>query len=468
MKKIRLLTVGALAAGILYAGADIAGSAYTEALTQRRNASRAADYYERGLYQLAYMAYQSAAAQNPKKEFFQGELASAKAFYQEEPNRGDMMLEKAYHSYLAAFPGDESIYEEFIQYDLDRGNSQEAADTVNQALANGLNSDFLEDTRKKLYYLFAPASDVYSWISGTAYEGYYRVLGSDGWGTMSTLGSEIITASKSYVGAVGEDGKAVCIDQLDDETGDAGETDSEGTRPQLVGKPGEAYLYGEDQIKYARFQEDIIEALGCGGGILPVKLSGEDTWTYLTDRDQVLADGLAQAGMFSSGYAFVQPEQGGTWRKMKTDGSLSAEEYEDVRLWENGCYGNADALILKNGGSWELCGSDGKPKSSLQAEDMDANYGQPVAYKKDGKWGFVNQDGSVYAEPRYTYEEVRSYSGGVAAVKQDGLWGFISPSGEMVIEPQFEKAGYFNSDGSCEVCYPGSAGDQLIHWAIGR
>lgn len=66
----------------------------------------------------------------------------------------------------------------------------------------------------------------------------------------------------------------------------------------------------------------------------------------------------------------------------------------------------------------------------------------------DGKWGFIDSEGTVQID--YTYEEARSFGQHLAAVKSDGLWGYISRDGVMVIEAQYLDAGYF-SNGSAAV-----------------
>ncbi|MBQ3995541.1 MAG: WG repeat-containing protein, partial [Clostridia bacterium] len=73
----------------------------------------------------------------------------------------------------------------------------------------------------------------------------------------------------------------------------------------------------------------------------------------------------------------------------------------------------------------------------------------PLAFCKDGLWGFVTLDGTVLLEPQF--EDATSFSKGMAAVKKDGKWGYIDKTGEFLIPPTFEEAGPLSPSGSAFV-----------------
>jgi hypothetical protein len=71
----------------------------------------------------------------------------------------------------------------------------------------------------------------------------------------------------------------------------------------------------------------------------------------------------------------------------------------------------------------------------------------------DGKWGFIDNTGTIKIEPQFAGLRRRDGDGmlwgffeGLAAVQtvQDGPWGYIDTAGRMVIEPQFELAQWFS------------------------
>ena len=69
---------------------------------------------------------------------------------------------------------------------------------------------------------------------------------------------------------------------------------------------------------------------------------------------------------------------------------------------------------------------------------------KPINKKEDeiGKWGFINaafEDATVF-----DFEDVKSFSNGMAAVKQNDRWGFINTENNLVIDPQFENAFSFS------------------------
>lgn len=75
--------------------------------------------------------------------------------------------------------------------------------------------------------------------------------------------------------------------------------------------------------------------------------------------------------------------------------------------------------------------------------------------RKNGKYGFVAQDGRVVAE--CVFDRAREFSEGAAAVCVDGLWGFIGTEGQWLREPEYEDCGDF-SEGLAPVCTGGKWG----------
>ena len=107
----------------------------------------------------------------------------------------------------------------------------------------------------------------------------------------------------------------------------------------------------------------------------------------------------------------------------------------------------------------------------------------------DGKYGYINESGDFVVEPIYKnaglfyngfaiidgdegrafidtegnvvshwYEDVESFSNGLAAVKTDGQWGYINEEGKWAIQPQFSGAESFTEDGAAMVLFDGKYG----------
>lgn len=75
--------------------------------------------------------------------------------------------------------------------------------------------------------------------------------------------------------------------------------------------------------------------------------------------------------------------------------------------------------------------------------------GAPLAFCREGKWGFVKPDGTVLLDP--VFEDARSFSKGLAAVRKDGKWGYVDKTGAWIIPPTFEDAGPFSEAGTAFV-----------------
>lgn len=59
--------------------------------------------------------------------------------------------------------------------------------------------------------------------------------------------------------------------------------------------------------------------------------------------------------------------------------------------------------------------------------------------QRDGKWGFIDGDGVEMIQ--YVFDEVQSYSEGLAAVRMGSRWGYIDGRGDLVIYFRFEHSG---------------------------
>ncbi len=100
---------------------------------------------------------------------------------------------------------------------------------------------------------------------------------------------------------------------------------------------------------------------------------------------------------------------------------------------------------------WGLFLPDGSRVGDFSAEDlrMPEASDSPVAFCRNGSWGFVDPDGTVLLEP--AFEDAKSFSKGLGAVKQDGKWGYVDQTGAFVIPPTFEDAGAFSAAGTAFV-----------------
>ncbi|MBK8196396.1 MAG: WG repeat-containing protein [Lewinellaceae bacterium] len=66
--------------------------------------------------------------------------------------------------------------------------------------------------------------------------------------------------------------------------------------------------------------------------------------------------------------------------------------------------------------------------------------GTALAFR-DGKYGFVDQQGSIAVEPMF--DLAGDFGEGLALVEINGAYGYIDRAGKPVIMPKFEDAGVF-------------------------
>lgn len=76
-------------------------------------------------------------------------------------------------------------------------------------------------------------------------------------------------------------------------------------------------------------------------------------------------------------------------------------------------------------------------------------YGVPWALiKKDGKFGFIDQQGNVVVAPQYdSIEKYGAHGVSWALVEKDGKLGFIDRAGKEVVKPQYEMIDHFGTYG---------------------
>ncbi len=65
-----------------------------------------------------------------------------------------------------------------------------------------------------------------------------------------------------------------------------------------------------------------------------------------------------------------------------------------------------------------------------------------ISYKRNGKYGFINNRGIEICSP--IYSNVLNFSEGIAACCKDGKWGFIDKNGDIVIPYKYFEVGSFN------------------------
>lgn len=187
----------------------------------------------------------------------------------------------------------------------------------------------------------------------------------------------------------------------------------------------------------ARNEESSFETIGRLGtnGVATAVRNGEKH--FINERMQVNTRVWEDFCDFSNGVAAVKLN--GNWALISAGEIETIGEfpYTAVAINDSGyCVENGLAVVADESGYYVLDVESRKPVFENRFEELKAyNSGQPIAYRKGQKWGFVYSNGEIMTEAMY--EDARSYVNGYAAVKQNGLWGFVDKNNLMIVEPQF-------------------------------
>lgn len=83
--------------------------------------------------------------------------------------------------------------------------------------------------------------------------------------------------------------------------------------------------------------------------------------------------------------------------------------------------------------------------SSNKYDDIDFSYGENIAVKKNGKWGFINQ--SFKEVGGFSYDEAKSFSWGIAFVKAGNKYRMINEKHSTLSSEKYTDVINFNSEG---------------------
>lgn len=399
-------------------------------------------YRDRKLYELSAEQYREAIKIQESKQLYENLLAVSEEYYAEvHTSAVRSTVVSAYDEATSAYPKETAFWEGYAQLYMESNDKSGAVKVLQSARNNHVSSDGLNALWNEAYYAVQTRYERYENLLTDGDSGF--LAKSEGlWGALDQEGSQVLDIQYVFVGPAGENGERLCISD-----------------------EGESFLFDKDGKMIGRFTADITDSRAYGSGLIPVKLSGREDWCYLNEYGEEQFGGFLQAGMFQSGKAAVQMDNG-SWCLIGTDGQQSSKNtWQEVRLLESGAYLSDGRVLLKTNGVWGIYDSGGKEKGNLNAEDIDAYRGELIAFQKDGKWGFADDKGNIVISP--SFDEARSFSGGVGAVRSGELWGFVSEDGNLALPCQFEDAAYFNDSGYCPVC-PADETEQwqLISWQV--
>ena len=253
-------------------------------------------------------------------------------------------------------------------------------------------------------------------------EGLARVMRNGKWGYIDENGKEVVPC-KYYTVSDFKKGWAwvsngFCLYWLDSTFREIKDADYDRMKQGVPDESGEPALYIVNRFgKYGFINKNREEVVPCRyqevsefkEGLSRVKDGGKWGFIDKTGRE-VIPCRYDVAYDFDHGWATVHKGM----MAVKVD--KTGREMNALEFW-----------YLKTGGSPE------EESDVLPQQDKEL-----LPIKKRGKWGFVDETGRIVVACQY--DDVNSFSDGLAMVEKDGKWGFIDIKGREVILLGYESA----------------------------
>lgn len=180
---------------------------------------------------------------------------------------------------------------------------------------------------------------------------------------------------------------------------------------QSIGKEGEKYILIEKNDKFGF-------ANAVGKVVIPCQ--------------------FIDARPFNGNHTMVaqQKKEETVWNIIDATGKIvQSPEYQDAGTFQNGfCpvlhkekWGLVDSQLELIASKLEYTFSDDNEKWSYARSKQ----GDPIAFSKEGKYGFINTQGKTIVKPKY--DEAFSFVDGTSRVQLGGKFGLIDPTGNEVL-----------------------------------
>ena len=444
MKKTRLVALVALVVVCIAGWAILGLNTMNDVKTQQNTVEAAQDYRGKKLFQLSLQNYQSAIAAKPTQALYDEYLAACAEYYEDCPTRNVRNTEEsAYAAAVAAYPERADYWEKYAAIYYEDGDYDTVVDVLKSADAAKVSfNDTMMQYWNEAYYACETSAANYESLAPAGMDGVYLGWNGEENVLFSSVDGDLLDQSYAFVGPVGQDTVVLCSSY-----------------------EGESYVFQlSKSLMVGRFMAQVEQANGYGQGLIPVQLKGRSDWCYIDLNGQKYLNGYQAAGMFQNGKAPVQKD--GAWIFVDQTGAQQGDSYEEIQLTENGSWLVNGVYLAKKNGKWNLYSEAGEQQGALDADEVDLNRGNGLAFAKNGKWGFAANDGTAVIAPEY--DAAKSFSGGVAAVCKDGKWGFINGRGTQVIDYLLVEAGYFDANGKCPAKMDGNDTQVMLSWRVKR
>jgi hypothetical protein len=224
---------------------------------------------------------------------------------------------------------------------------------------------------------------------------------------------------------------------------------------------------GKAVVDLSRYQE--IKADKIAGGLIPVQRSNKVGYINMQGREvvPVVYDLLGESAGWARGVSEerIIVKKNGNYGVINTANKTIvpfSAAISDIDDYRGGVArvnkSRAISWLDKNGNTTsDPNGKDNDESAASSSESNSAQSGlaqsktaplnrfttlQPS--QQDGKWGFVDDNNVIMIT--YSFDEVQSFSEGLAGVRIGKDWGFLSLGGELVIPFRFSDSGVSEND----------------------
>lgn len=385
-------------------------TAKTDAQRQEELMTQAAAYVEDEIYIRAVPLLEEAAAYEDAHTLEAEEALKNVYLHLIEksgyPQKYTSLLEKQMNRKDAA----PQVFREAADYYLARGQSQ-AAIIILRTGAEQTGSSELTELYESNRYAYELGRDFYQEVT-SIYNGSIQVKQEGHWGLANRQGSLVIPCEYDWISTYSGD-RAV------------------------VQKDGVISAVDADNNRVALFHGDAAEFSNFGENRLA--LHTPDGWLVAGGELHTGGTLLEDIGMYYNGCAAAKLN--GKWGLLSPDGAewTLSPQYDGIIQDELGRSFDQDAIFIQEGSQIILLVKGKKVEGTY--EDARPFNGGWAAVKKNGKWGFIDTNGTV--QINYLFQDALSFGGHLAAVETEDGWGYIDLQGKLVIEPEFLEAKSF-------------------------
>ena len=226
---------------------------------------------------------------------------------------------------------------------------------------------------------------------------------------------------------------------------------------------------GKAVVDLSRYQE--IKADKIAGGLIPVQRSNKVGYINMKGREviPVVYDLLGESAGWARGVSEgrIVVKKNGNYGVINTANKIIvpfSAAISDIDDYRGGVArvnkSRAISWLDKNGNTTSDPNGKDSDESAASSSSSQSNSAQsssvqskPVPLNRfttlqpsqqDGKWGFVDDNNVIMIT--YSFDEVQSFSEGLAGVRIGKDWGFLSLGGELVIPFRFSDSGVSEND----------------------